>query len=134
MTTRPYGADHTNVGQPPRKRDSISPQCLTILMMKRSGASPRGVSQLGTDTRESYAARTLEERVPTQWGTPLAWRGPRAPSSSSTKGSTRALAVPVEPEPCEESGGAVTTRVPHPPQSSSAFVGFGSIRPIGFDD
>src|SRR5215471_20273395 len=54
MTTRPYGADHTNVGQPPRKRDSISPQSLTILMMKRSGASPRGVSQLGTDTRESY--------------------------------------------------------------------------------
>src|SRR5215471_7292824 len=54
MTTRPYGADHTNVGQPPRKRDSISPQSLTILMMKRSGASPRGVSQLGTDTKEFY--------------------------------------------------------------------------------
>src|SRR5262249_2593968 len=54
MTTRPYGADHTNVGQPRRKRDSISPQSLTILMMKRSGASPRGVSQLGTDTREFY--------------------------------------------------------------------------------
>ena len=52
--TRPYDAHHTNVGQPPRKRDSISPQSLTILMMKRSGASPRGVSRLGTDTRESY--------------------------------------------------------------------------------
>ena len=46
-----HGADHTNIGQPPRKRDSISPQRLAILMMKPSDASPKEACQLDTETR-----------------------------------------------------------------------------------
>src|SRR5215471_19121213 len=49
MTTRPYGADHTNIGQPPRQPDLSSRQRLIILMMKPSGASPKEACLLGTD-------------------------------------------------------------------------------------
>ena len=45
-----HGADHTNIGQPPRKQDSTSRQRLTILTMKPSGVSPKEACQLDTET------------------------------------------------------------------------------------